>query len=141
MTKILIINGANLNLLGMREPQIYGNISFESFFQSMQVEFPEVELAYFQSNSEGTIIDKIQEANSAFDGVILNAGAYAHTSIAIADAVRAVQIFVIEVHISNIFAREPYRRHSFIAQAASGVISGFGLNSYRLAILALISNQ
>lgn len=138
MTKILIINGANLNLLGTREPQIYGNVSFESFFQNLQKEFPDVELVYFQSNSEGAIIDKIQEANSVFDGIILNAGAYAHTSIAIADAVRAVQIPVIEVHISNIFAREPYRQHSFIAHAARGLICGFGLNSYRLAILSLI---
>lgn len=139
MTKILIINGANLNLLGQREPQIYGNVSFDEFFKILQNEFPDMELTHFQSNSEGAIIDKIQEANENFDGIILNAGAYAHTSIAIADAVRAVQIPVIEVHISNIFAREPFRKYSFISQAARGVICGFGLNSYRLAILSLIS--
>jgi len=138
MTKILIINGANLNLLGTREPKIYGNISFDEFFITLQKEFPEVELAYFQSNSEGAIIDKIHQAAENFDGIILNAGAYAHTSLAIADAVRAVQIPVIEVHISNIFAREPYRRHSFISEAAVGVICGFSLNSYRLAVKSLL---
>ena len=138
MTKILIINGANLNLLGTREPKIYGNISFDEFFITLQKEFPEVELAYFQSNSEGAIIDKIHQAAENFDGIILNAGAYAHTSLAIADAVRAVQIPVIEVHISNIFAREPYRRHSFISDAAVGLICGFGLNSYRLAVRSLL---
>jgi 3-dehydroquinate dehydratase-2 len=139
MTKILIINGANLNLLGQREPQIYGNISFDDFFKTLQNEFSDVQLTYFQSNSEGAIIDKIQEANQNFDGIILNAGAYAHTSIAIADAVRATQTPVIEVHISNIFARETFRRHSFISQTACGIICGFGLNSYRLAIFSLIS--
>lgn len=138
MTKILIINGANLNNIGTREPSIYGNESFDVFFQNLQKEFPTAELAYFQSNSEGAIIDKIQEANSLYQGIILNAGAYAHTSIAIADAVRTIQIPVIEVHISNIFAREQFRRHSFIAQAAKGVIAGFGLDSYRLALLSLI---
>lgn len=138
MIKILIINGANLNLLGVREPEIYGNISFDSFFQNLQKEFSEVELSHFQSNSEGAIIDKIHYAAEHFDGIILNAGAYVHTSIAIADAVRAIQKPVIEVHISNIFSREPYRRHSFISEAAQGVICGFGLNSYRLALLSLI---
>ncbi|MDR1652121.1 MAG: type II 3-dehydroquinate dehydratase [Prevotellaceae bacterium] len=134
MTKILIINGANLNLLGKREPEIYGNVSFEKYFHFLQKEFPEVQLACFQSNSEGAIINKIQEADGHFDGIALNAGAYAHTSIAIADAIGAIQTPVIEVHISNIFAREAYRRHSFLSERCQGVICGFGMASYRLAI-------
>ncbi|MDR2825124.1 MAG: type II 3-dehydroquinate dehydratase [Prevotellaceae bacterium] len=140
MTKILIINGANLNLLGRREPQIYGHQSFDEYFHNLQLEFPYAQLAYFQSNSEGTIIDKIQAADGNFDGIVLNAGAYAHTSLAIADAVRATQTPVIEVHISNIFAREPYRHHSFLSEVVRGVICGFGMESYRLAVDFLVED-
>jgi 3-dehydroquinate dehydratase-2 len=138
MAKILIINGANLNLTGTREPNMYGKESFESYFEQLKKTFPNVEFAYFQSNHEGAIIDKIQQADGVFDGIVLNAGAYSHTSLAIADAVRAVQTPVVEVHISNIFAREPYRHHSFLAEAVKGVICGFGLDAYRLAVESFI---
>ncbi|GHT20600.1 3-dehydroquinate dehydratase [Bacteroidia bacterium] len=121
-------------MLGKREPTVYGDRSFDEYFPVLQNAFQNVELSYFQTNSEGAIIDKIQEADGNFDGIVLNAGAYTHTSIAIADAVRAVQTPEIEVHISNIFAREPYRQHSFLSEAARGVICGFGMESYRLAV-------
>jgi 3-dehydroquinate dehydratase-2 len=138
MKHIQIINGPNLNLLGEREPSIYGNKSFNGFFEELKKQYPDVELAYFQSNSEGEIIDKLQEIGFSADGIILNAGAYTHTSIAIADAIRSIQSPVIEVHISNVFQRESYRHHSFLSEVCKGCIIGFGLNSYRLAVEALL---
>jgi len=133
-----VINGPNLNLLGKREKSIYGDESFEPFFASLQKLFPEIQLEYFQSNSEGEIIDKIHEIGFESDGIILNAGAYTHTSLAIADAIAAVTTPVVEVHISNVHAREPIRHHSYLAKNCVGVIAGFGLNSYRLAIQSFI---
>lgn len=133
--KIAIINGPNLNLLGKREPEIYGNQIFEQFFCELQKKYPQVELIYFQSNLEGEIINKIHEIGFDFDGIILNAGAYTHTSIAIADAIKSVQSPVIEVHISNTFAREAFRHHSYISPVAKGVILGFGMKSYELALM------
>ena len=135
---ILIINGPNLNLLGTREKNIYGDTSFDDYFNSLKKEFGDDTLIYFQSNSEGDIVSKIQENGfGKVDGIVLNAGAYTHTSLAIADAIAAVNVPVIEVHISNIFKRESVRHNSFIAPVCAGSISGFGLDSYRLAILAL----
>ena len=128
--KILIINGPNLNLLGKREPEIYGNVSFDDYLMQLKQRFPQHEIEYFQSNHEGFIIDKLQEANAKFDGVVMNPGAYAHTSIAIADCIRAINIPVVEVHISDISKREPYRRHSFTAEACVKCFSGFGMGSY-----------
>lgn len=132
--KIIIINGPNLNLLGKREPQIYGNQTFEDYFKLLQARFPNTELAYFQSNIEGELIDCIQQYGFSYDGIILNAGAYTHTSIAIGDAIKAVIAPVIEVHISNTFSRETFRHQSFISPNAKGVIIGFGLQSYDLAL-------
>jgi len=132
--KIEIVNGPNLNLLGEREPEIYGNLTFEKYFDELKVKFPEIELSYFQSNVEGEIINRLHELRKISDGIILNAGAYTHTSIAIGDAVAAIQIPVVEVHISNVFAREEFRHHSFISKHAKGLITGFGLNSYELAL-------
>jgi 3-dehydroquinate dehydratase-2 len=132
--KVLIINGPNLNLLGKREPEIYGSHSFEDYFKELQNKFSAVDLYYFQSNIEGEIIDKLHEVGFNFDGVILNAAAYTHTSVGIGDAVKAIQSPVIEVHISNVHAREEFRHHSYIAANARGVIAGFGLKSYDLAI-------
>ena len=136
--KILVINGPNLNLLGSREPEIYGGSTFEDYFSSLQFKFREVELSHFQSNHEGEIIDQLHQAQDDFDGVILNAAAYTHTSIAIADAVKAIQIPVVEVHISNTSAREKFRHTSFIAPNAKGVIAGFGLKSYELSVLSFM---
>lgn len=136
--KIIIINGPNLNLLGKREPDIYGNQSFEDFFKSLQEKYPNLELFYYQSNIEGELIDKIQETGFSFDGIILNAAAYTHTSVGIGDAVKAIQTPVIEVHISNTFAREEFRHHSYISPNAAGIIVGFGMKSYELALLSLI---
>ena len=135
--KILILNGPNLNLLGKREPEIYGNISFEAYLPQLRVRFPQHELTYFQSNHEGVLIDKLQEADGQFDAVVMNPGAYTHTSIALADCIRAISILVIEVHISDISKREPYRRHSFTAEACVKCISGLGLEGYAKAIEAL----
>ena len=132
--KLKIINGPNLNLLGTRETAIYGTASFESFFLELQKKYPKIELSYFQSNIEGELIDSLQEAGFEYDGIILNAGAYTHTSIGIGDAVKALSTPVIEVHISNVHAREEFRHHSYIAANARGVIAGFGLKSYDLAI-------
>ena len=132
--KIIIINGPNLNLLGKREPEIYGSQTFEDFFQTLQNEFKDIEIDYFQSNIEGEIINKIQETGFSYDGIILNAGAYTHTSIGIADAIKAITTPVIEVHISNTFSRETFRHQSYISPVAKGVIIGFGLDSYRLAL-------
>jgi len=136
--KLFILNGPNLNLLGKREPGVYGNQSFEDFFSDLQLQFKEIELVYFQSNIEGELITKIQEADEVFDGVILNAGAYTHTSVGIGDAIKAVGVPVIEVHISNTFGRETFRHQSYISAHAKGVILGFGLQSYRLAIQSFL---
>ncbi len=136
--KIAIINGPNLNLLGKREPEIYGNQTFEQFFNDLQKKYPQVELTYFQNNIEGEIINKIHEIGFDFDGIILNAGAYTHTSIAIADAIKSVKTPVIEVHISNTFARETFRHHSYISPVAKGVVLGFGMKSYELALLSFL---
>ena len=134
MKRIQIINGPNLNLLGKREPGVYGNLSFEEYFENLKSRFNDYELLYFQSNSEGEIIDKIHEVGFSLDGIILNAGAYTHTSVAIADAIRSVTSPVVEVHISNVFKREAFRHHSFLSEDCRGCIVGFGLDSYRLAI-------
>ena len=132
--KIIIINGPNLNLLGRREPEIYGAHSFDDYFKELQNKFSDVDLSYFQSNIEGEIIDKLHEVGFSYDGVILNAAAYTHTSVGIGDAVKAIETPVVEVHISNVHAREEFRHQSFIAANARGVIVGFGLKSYDLAI-------
>ncbi len=137
--KILIINGPNLNLLGVREKGIYGDSSFESYYQTLKARYPQVEFDYFQSNHEGALIDEIHRQGFDVDGIVLNAGAYTHTSIAIADAIRAVKSPVVEVHISNVHSRESYRHVSMIAPACKGVIAGFGLDSYRLAVESLLA--
>ncbi|MBL0014107.1 MAG: type II 3-dehydroquinate dehydratase [Flavobacterium sp.] len=136
--KIIIINGPNLNLLGKREPEVYGNETFESYFVQLQKDFPKIELSYFQSNIEGELIDKIQEVGFKYDGIILNAAAYTHTSVGIGDAVKAISTPVIEVHISNTFAREEFRHHSYIASHAKGIVIGFGLKSYELALQSFL---
>jgi len=136
---IHIINGPNLNLLGKREPDVYGNQSFEDYFKELQKEFKEVNLTYYQSNVEGELINNLQQNGFSTDGIILNAGGYTHTSIAIADAIAAIKTPVVEVHISNIFAREEYRHHSMIAGKCVGSICGFGLYSYSLAIAAIVN--
>ena len=134
MKKIIVINGPNLNLLGKREPKTYGDKSFDSYFKELEVEFPFLELTSFQSNVEGEIINKIQEIGFSLDGIVLNAGGYTHTSVAIADAIAAIKTPVIEVHISNVYAREEYRHQSLMAKNCKGVIAGFGLDSYKMAI-------
>ncbi len=136
--KILILNGPNLNLLGKREPGIYGSQSFEDYFSKLQFQFKETELSYFQSNSEGDLITKIQEADGVFDGIVLNAAAYTHTSVGIGDAIAAVNVPVVEVHISNTFAREAFRHQSYVSKQAKGIIVGFGLQSYELAIQSFL---
>ena len=136
MKKIIIINGPNLNLLGQRETDIYGNKSFENYLSDLKSKYTDVEIEYFQSNIEGEIIDKLQEVGFSFDGIILNAAAYTHTSVGIADSVAAINTPVIEVHISNIYAREKFRHNSLISRNAKGVICGFGLQSYELALKA-----
>lgn len=136
--KIIIINGPNLNLLGKREKNIYGDLSFEEFFRDLQEKHPSVQLEHFQSNIEGELIDKIQEVGFSYTGIILNAAAYTHTSVGIGDAVKAIETPVIEVHISNTFAREEFRHHSYISPAAKGVILGFGLQSYELALHSFV---
>ena len=136
--KIAILNGPNLNLLGKREPEIYGNKSFEEYYAELEQEFKDQNLQYFQSNSESELIDKLHEIGFDYDGIVLNAGALTHTSIALADAVAGIKSPVIEVHISNIFAREEFRHKSFISKNAVGIISGLGLNGYKLAIEHLI---
>mgnify|MGYP001497402981 FL=1 len=134
MKKIIVINGPNLNLLGKREPETYGDKSFDSYFKELEVEFPFLELTSFQSNVEGEIINKIQETGFSLDGIVLNAGGYTHTSVAIADAIAAIKTPVIEVHISNVYSREEYRHQSLMAKNCKGVIAGFGLDSYKMAI-------
>lgn len=135
--KILIVNGPNLNLLGKREPGIYGNSSFEDYLPVLRKRFPDVEISYYQSNIEGELINRIQQDGFTVDGIVLNAGAYTHTSVALHDCIRAIKSPVIEVHISNVHQREEFRHHSFLSPACRGVICGFGLDSYRLAIEAL----
>jgi 3-dehydroquinate dehydratase II len=132
--RLIIINGPNLNLLGVREPLVYGNLSFENYLETLRKKFPALEIDYFQNNIEGEIINKLHETGFSVDGIILNAGAYTHTSVAIADAIAAIKSPVIEVHISNVFSREQFRHHSLIAGKCIGSISGFGLDSYRLAV-------
>lgn len=132
--RILIINGPNLNLLGKREPDIYGTVSFEDYFKELKKQFLNIELYYYQSNVEGFLVDKLHEVGFDFDGIILNAGAYTHTSLALADAIAGISTPVIEVHISNVFTRETVRHHSFIAPNCIGSIIGFGLQSYVLAL-------
>ena len=135
--KILILNGPNLNLLGKREPEIYGNLSFEAYLLQLRERFPQHDLSYFQTNHEGVLIDKLQEADGQYDAVVMNPGGYAHTSIALADCIRAISIPVVEVHISDISKREPYRRHSFTAEACVKCISGLGLEGYAKAVESL----
>jgi len=135
--KIIIINGPNLNLLGKREPEVYGQTSFESYFTDLEKAFPQIELSYYQSNVEGELINKLHEVGFSYDGIIINAGGYTHTSVALADAVSAITTPVVEVHISNIFAREEYRHVSLISKHCVGIISGFGLKSYELALKSL----
>ena len=138
MKKIIIINGPNLNLLGKREPQTYGNKSFDSYMQELIAEFTDLDLTSFQSNVEGEIINKIHEVGFSLDGIVLNAGGYTHTSVAIADAIGAVETPVLEVHISNVYAREEYRHQSLMAKNCKGVIAGFGLDSYEMAIRSFL---
>ncbi|WP_430399070.1 type II 3-dehydroquinate dehydratase [Flavobacterium sp.] len=136
--KIIIINGPNLNLLGKREPEVYGSTSFDDYIKVLTQKYPDIKLTYYQSNIEGELISKIQEVGFDYDGIILNAGAYTHTSIGIADALKAVSTPTIEVHISNTFSRETFRHQSYISPNAKGVIIGFGLKSYDLAIEAYL---
>lgn len=136
--KIAIINGPNLNLLGTREPGIYGHQTFEDYFESLKAKFPEVHFDYFQSNIEGEIIGALQDFSQSASGIVLNAAAYTHTSIGIADAVKAIGTPVIEVHISNVYARESYRQQSFLSPVARGIVVGFGLDGYELAVQALL---
>ena len=136
--KIQIINGPNLNLLGKREPGIYGSNSFESYLPTLKAKYPDVEIDYYQSNVEGELLNKMQEVGFSVDGIILNAGAYTHTSVALHDCIRSLKCPVIEVHISNVHQREEFRHKSMISAACKGVICGFGLDSYRLAVEALI---
>ena len=132
--KFIIINGPNLNLLGTREPEIYGNQGFEQYLSTLRNQFPSVQIDYYQSNVEGELINKLHEVGFSYTGIVLNAGAYTHTSIAIGDAIKAISTPVIEVHLSNVFARESYRHESFLTPVCKGCISGFGLKSYELAL-------
>jgi len=136
--KIIIINGPNLNLLGIREPEVYGSSTFEDYFKELKTKYPALTLALFQSNIEGELISKLQEVGFSYDGIILNAAAYTHTSIGIGDAIKAITSPVVEVHISNTFSREDYRHHSFISPNAKGVVIGFGLKSYELALQSFL---
>ncbi|MBR1464524.1 MAG: type II 3-dehydroquinate dehydratase [Prevotella sp.] len=138
--KILILNGPNLNLLGKREPGIYGNSSFDDYLPKLRAKYPNAEIAYFQSNVEGEMINKMQEVGFTYDGIVLNAGAYTHTSVALHDCIRSLKCAVIEVHISNVHQREEFRHRSMISSACKGVICGFGLDSYRLAVDYLVNN-
>lgn len=136
--KISIINGPNLNLLGKREPEVYGSQTFEDYFNTLKEKYPQIELSYYQSNIEGELIDKIQEFGFSYDGIILNAGAYTHTSIGIGDAIKGITTPVVEVHISNTFSRESFRHQSYISGNAKGVILGFGMRSYELALMSFL---
>jgi len=135
--RIIIINGPNLNLVGVRETSVYGDVPFEVYLKKLRNRYPETTLEYFQSNVEGEIIDTLQKVGFIYDGIILNAGGYTHTSVAIADAIKAIRAPVVEVHISNIFARDEFRRQSLLAPCVKGLITGFGLDSYRLAVESL----
>jgi len=139
MKKLIIINGPNLNLLGKRETNIYGNLSFTEFFDTIVEKYPNIKLEHYQSNIEGELIDKIQEVGFSYDGIVLNAAAYTHTSVGIGDAVKAIKTPVVEVHISNTFSREEFRHQSYISPNAKGVILGFGLQSYELAIQSFLT--
>ncbi len=139
--RIQIINGPNLNLLGVREPSVYGKMSFNEYFIFLQETFPDIQLEYFQSNIEGEMINKLHEVGFEFDGIILNAGGYTHTSVALADAISAIKTPVIEVHISNTAKREKFRHHSYISAPCLGTIAGFGLHSYRLAVDYFLIHQ
>ena len=141
MRKIQIINGPNLNLLGVREPGIYGNNSFESYLPALRALFPDVQIDYYQSNIEGEMINKMQEVGFGYDGIVLNAGAYTHTSIALLDCIRSLRCPVVEVHISNVHQREEFRHHPMISSDCKGVICGFGLQGYELAIRGLLNND
>lgn len=141
MKKVIIINGPNLNLLGTREPEIYGNLSFTEYLETLKEKYPDVSLSYFQSNIEGELIDKLQEVGFSYDGIILNAAAYTHTSVGLGDTVKAISTPVVEVHISNTFKREDFRHISYISAGAKGVILGFGLSSYDLAIQSFLISQ
>ncbi|HAE24102.1 MAG TPA: type II 3-dehydroquinate dehydratase [Prevotellaceae bacterium] len=141
MTKIQIINGPNLNLLGIREPEIYGGKTFETYLEELRRDYPQIQIAYFQSNVEGLLIDKLQEVGFSYDGIILNGGAYTHTSVALQDAIRSIKTPVVEVHISNVFQREEFRHHSYLSPVCKGVICGFGMDSYRLALEALLADK
>ena len=138
MKKIIIINGPNLNLLGKREPEIYGSESFEAYFKTLQEDFPSLALDYFHSNIEGALIDKLHEVGFSYDGIVLNAAGYTHTSVGIGDAVKGISTPVIEVHISNTYSREEFRHQSFISPNANGVVLGFGLKSYALALQSFL---
>ena len=140
MKRLIIINGPNLNLIGKREPHIYGDASFEDHFQKLKNEYSTIQLDYYQSNVEGELVNKLQEVGFEYDGVVFNAGGYTHTSVAIADAVAAIESPVIEVHISNVYARESYRHESKMAKHCKGVIAGLGLNGYKLAIISFLEN-
>lgn len=141
MKKIAIINGPNLNLTGIREPEIYGSTTMEQMVDQLRQSFPNVEISYFQSNVEGELINRIHEVGFSADGIIINAGGYCHTSVALHDAIKSVTAPAIEVHISNIFAREEYRHHSLLSSACMGLICGIGLKGYQLAIEALLNNR
>ena len=138
MKNIIIINGPNLNLLGKREPELYGSKTFDAFFYELQSEFPQFKLDYFQSNIEGELIDKLHDVGFSYDGIVLNAAAYTHTSVGIGDAIKGISTPVIEVHISNTYSREEFRHHSFVSPNAKGVILGFGLKSYSLALQSFL---
>jgi 3-dehydroquinate dehydratase II len=138
---IIIINGPNLNLLGKREPSVYGNLSFEDYLSRLRQNFPQISIDYFQSNVEGELINKLHESGFSSDGIILNAGGYTHTSVAIGDAVKAINTSVVEVHLSNVMNREEFRHISYISAGAKGVISGFGMDSYRLALLSFLNEE
>tara|TARA_Y100001954_G_scaffold1719_1_gene2463 strand:- start:987 stop:1400 length:414 start_codon:yes stop_codon:yes gene_type:complete len=135
--KVIIINGPNLNLLGLREKSIYGNISFEEYFEKLKIEFPHLHLEYFQSNIEGELIDKLQEVGFTYNAILLNAGGYTHTSVAISDCVKSIKTSVYEIHISNIYARESYRRKSLLSEYCKAVICGMGLDSYKSALITI----
>lgn len=139
--KFIIINGPNLNLLGVRQPEVYGNRTFEDYLAELKSAFPQVEIDYYQSNVEGEIINKMHEVGFTYDGIVLNAGGYSHTSVAIHDAISSIRTQVVEVHISNIYAREEYRHHSLLSDACKGVICGLGLTGYRLALEGLLSGS
>lgn len=139
--KIAIVNGPNLNLLGKREPEIYGSVSFDDYLEILKAEFPGVTFAYYQSNIEGELINALQEYGFSCDGIILNPGGYTHTSVAIGDCIAAIKAPVVEVHISNIFSREEFRKHSFISAKAAGVISGLKLDGYKAAVRYLLENN